>query len=123
MGSELLVLAGAGLVAAWGVAHIVPVKPVVDGFGEISADNRRIVTMGWVAEGLTLLFIGVLCTLLALLGEPGPTRTLAIRACAAMLVVLAGWTAATGARTPVIAMKLCPLVKLTAAVLLLAGSA
>lgn len=122
MGSELLLLTGAGLIAAWGVAHIVPVKAVVAGFGDVSADNRRLVAMGWVAEGLTLLFVGVLCTLVALQLEAGPARTLIARACAALLVALAAWTAATGARTQVIAMKLCPVVKLTSAILLLAGS-
>jgi hypothetical protein len=47
---------------------------------------------------------------------------LAVRACAAMLVALATLSAATGARTSNLPMRLCPLVKLTAAGLLIAGT-
>ena len=39
---------GAGLTALWGIAHLVPTKSVVDGFGDISEDNRHIITMEWI---------------------------------------------------------------------------
>ena len=46
---------------------------VVRSFGNISADNRRIITMEWVAEGLALTFVGALIlivTLAAGLADP-----------------------------------------------------
>jgi len=45
-----------------------------------------------------------------------------VRACAAMLLVTAVWTGITAARTPVLPMKLCPLVKATVAVVFLLAS-
>jgi hypothetical protein len=36
---------GAVLTGLWGVAHLFPTKAVVEGFGDISVDNRRIITM------------------------------------------------------------------------------
>jgi hypothetical protein len=59
---------GAGIITVWGIAHIIPVKSVVKGFGQISQDNRRIITMEWIAEGLTLCFIGVLVLLVTIMG-------------------------------------------------------
>jgi len=32
----------------WGIAHLFPTKSVVEGFGEISDDNKKIVTMEWL---------------------------------------------------------------------------
>jgi hypothetical protein len=53
--AEALVYAAAILVSLWGVAHLVPTRSVVAGFGSISLDSRRVLTMEWMAEGLTML--------------------------------------------------------------------
>lgn len=37
-----------------------PTKIVVDSFGGISENNRRIITMEWIGSGLTLIFLGLL---------------------------------------------------------------
>jgi hypothetical protein len=39
-----------------------------------------------------------------------------------MLLVMAAWTLATGARTAVVMFKICPMIKAGVAALLLAGS-
>ena len=44
MGEALAYLA-VGVTAAWGVAHIMPTGRVVAGFGNLSKDNRLILTM------------------------------------------------------------------------------
>jgi hypothetical protein len=54
------VYAGAFLLVAWGIAHIVPTPSVIRDLGPISAENKRIVVMEWAVEGLTLCFIGSL---------------------------------------------------------------
>lgn len=124
MSGETLLYVGSIMIAVWGVAHIAPTQSVVAGFGDISADNRRIITMEWVAEGLTLCFIGLLTLLVTLLSDPASTcAVLVYRASAVMLLVMAGWTTMTGARTSIVPIKVCPLVKTGVAVLLLAGSA
>lgn len=122
MTSTILLAIGSVIPIVWGVAHIVPTRAVVADFGELSADNRRILVMEWVAEGLALVFLGVLPGLLLLTGSTSGTGLLVIRAVAVMLLVMALWTRVTGARTPSVPMKLCPVVKTIAAACLLAGS-
>ncbi len=61
---QILVYAGSGIIFLWGVGHIIPTRSVVRDFGEISKDNRLIITMEWIAEGMTLCFIGILVAIL-----------------------------------------------------------
>ena len=119
--NEILLHVGSILLILWGVAHIIPTKSVVSGFGAISEDNKRIITMEWIAEGLTLCFIGVL-VLLITIWEENSVSISVYRASAAMLIVMAGLSLLTGARTSIVPMKICPLVKTIVAVLFLLGS-
>jgi hypothetical protein len=118
---NVLIYAGAAIIIVWGIAHIVPVGSVVRGFGPISADNKRIITMEWLAEGLTLIFIGVLALRAASRagydGE-GVARWVIVLS-AVMLLIMAILTRLTGARTKILAMKICPWVKTLAAVMFL----
>jgi hypothetical protein len=115
--------AGSLLVIIWGIAHLVPTRAVVAGFGARSDDNRRILIMEWVAEGLTLVFIGTLVVLVVMRGGAhDPIAILVERAAAVMLLVMAGWTLATGARTAILPNRMCPLVLTTVTILLLVGS-
>ena len=91
---------GATIVVVWRIAHIVPTKAVVRGFGQISPDNRRIITMEWVAEGLALVIIGLITLIVAMSAAPADaTALLVFRLCAAALGVLAIWTLIAGFRT------------------------
>jgi hypothetical protein len=107
---------GAVLIFAWGVGHLVPTRNVVAGFGELSAENSRIITMEWLLEGLTLCFLGVLVALVTMTVGPDEfaTRLVARTACG-MLVVMAVVSLFTGARTSILPMKLCPAIKLVTA--------
>lgn len=119
MADALVYVAGAVLIA-WGTSHIAATRPVVESFGTIGVDNRRILTMEWVAEGITHVTIGLLVVLVAAVeGSDSGTADLVYRVLAAALVVFAGLTAATGSRTPVIWFKVCPFVLSGAAALLL----
>ena len=53
-----LLYLGATILIVWGIAHIIPTRNVVAGFGPLSEDNRINITMEWVAEGLALAFVG-----------------------------------------------------------------
>ena len=66
--SNILLYVGSIVITLWGIAHIIPTRSVVNGFGAISADNKRIITMEWAAEGLALCFIGVLVLFVTALG-------------------------------------------------------
>jgi hypothetical protein len=123
MDSEIVLLLGAGIILLWGIAHILPTRAVLAGFGDLTSDNRKILTMEWVAEGLLMIFLGVLTAVLTLATPAGDgTALLVIRIIGGMLLVLAGWTALTGSRTSIAPIRMCPFVKTAAAVLLFAGT-
>jgi hypothetical protein len=119
---DILLYVGSVIITLWGIAHIVPTKAVISGFGPISQDNKRIITMEWIAEGLTLCFIGLLVLSVTIWGE-GRNQTSAIvyMASAAMLVIMAALTSATGARTSIVPIKICPFVKVAVAILFFLG--
>ena len=119
----LLVSIGSMVITLWGIAHLLPTKSVVSGFGTISGDNRKIITMEWIAEGLTLCFIGLLVILVTLYAGPqNLVSVLVYRVTAWMLVVMAGVSFLTGAKTSITPIKICPLVKSIVAILFFLGS-
>jgi hypothetical protein len=108
----VLLYLGSTVIFVWGIGHIIPTRGVVEDFGEISADNRKIITMEWLIEGLTLCFLGVLVAVSAsVLGPVEHATHLIARLVGGMLLVLATVSFFTGARTSVLPMKLCPFVK------------
>jgi hypothetical protein len=121
--ANILLYAGSIIILAWGIAHIIPARAIIKGFGAISDDNKKIILMEWVAEGLTLCFIGVLVLLINILG--GTTNSVSrivFRISAGMLLIMAIWTTVTGARTPIVPIKICPFVKTFVAILFIVAS-
>ena len=108
----ILLYVGSTVIFLWGIGHLIPTRGVVADFGEISPDNRKIITMEWLIEGLTLCFLGLLVAVVAtVLGPDDIATRLIARLAGAMLLVLATVSLFTGARTSVLPMKLCPFVK------------
>ena len=121
--NETLLYIGSAIIILWGIAHIIPTKSIVKGFGDISEDNKKVLTMELIAEGLTLIFLGVLVLLVTILvGSQGKTAYIVYLACAVMLLIMAILTAMTGARVSTIWYKICPAVKTIVAVLFILGS-
>ena len=124
--SETLAYAAAGIVFLWGVSHIMPTKAVVAGFGDISEDNRQIITMEWVAEGLSFIFVAALIVAVTWSGKtPEAAEDLVYRVSTGFLITIGAWTAVTGARTSgggAIWFKMCPVVMSVASALLIAAS-
>lgn len=120
---EVLIYIGAALAIVWGGSHLVVTRSVVDGFGDISRDNRFIITQEWIAEGIAICFVGLLAVLVtALEGAANPASLIVYRTSAGFLVVIAGLTAVTGARTPILPFKICPFLLTAVAALFLVGS-
>ena len=120
--NDVLLYIGSGIIILWGLAHIIQTKAIVDGFGAISEDNRRIITMELIAEGLTLIFLGVLVILVtSLAGSESYTADIVYLTCAVMLIIMALLTQMTGARVSTIWYKICPYVKTIVAILFLLG--
>ena len=72
--NQVLAYIGAGFVAFWGIAHLFPTKNVVADFGDISEDNRNIITMEWIVEGVALIFIGALVATVTVVDASSPVR-------------------------------------------------
>jgi hypothetical protein len=118
--NNILIYIGSIIIIFWGIAHLIPTKTVIAGYGNISRDNKLILIMEWVAEGLTLIFIGALTLLINVLnGYKNPVSLNVFRISAVILLIMAILTAFTGARTKVVFFKVCPFVKTIVAVLLL----
>ncbi len=79
--------------------------------------------MEWIAEGLTLSFIGSIVFLVTILGGTENLISKAVYlSSAAMLIVLAVLSSLTGARTSIIPMTICPLIKAAVALAFITSS-
>jgi len=106
---------------AWGISHLFPTRSVVKGFGALSEDNRNIITMEWIIEGVALIFVGVL---VAVVTTMDPTATLAIavyNVTSGFLLVLAVISIFTGFRIHFLPFRLCPLIFTASAILITTG--
>jgi len=119
--NQTLLYIGAALTALWGVAHLFPTRSIVKGFGNISLDNRRIITMEWIVEGVALIFIGALVALVTFLDPLAGVSKAVFILSACGLFVLAVISLFTGFRVNFIPFKLCPFIFTASALLILAG--
>lgn len=113
---------GAATVLLWGAAHLVPTRGVVRSFGEISVDNRRILTMEWVTEGVALLFIGTLVAAVTWVDEGSVVSLTVYGLSACVLLALAIVSLFTGFRVSFLPYRLCPAIFSLSAILILMGA-
>jgi len=106
----------------WGIAHLFPTKSVVNGFGDITIDNKRIITMEWIIEGVFLIFIGLLCAGLTLLDQSNIISFYVFIYSSVFLFILAIISLFTGFRVNFLPYKLCPFIFSFSAVLLIIGA-
>jgi len=122
--SSVLAYVAAAWVGLWGLAHSIPTRQVLAGFDPVTQDNRRVILQEWLAEAFAMWGIAaVLIIVTAVGGSEAAVSAWIYRAVAGLLVALAVLTALTGARTPVVWFKICPIVLTGAAALLLVASA
>jgi hypothetical protein len=95
---------------------------VVAGFGELSADNRRIITMEWLVEGVALLALGALTAAVTVAGPGGAAASAAYAVAVATLLVLTVVSLFTGFRIAFLPFRLCPLIFAASAVLIALGA-
>ncbi len=105
----VLRVVGVVVLLLWGVAHILPLRSIVRGFGEVSASNRRIVVGLWLFEAMGLVFLAALVGLITYYGAFGDTlETTLVNAAVGFLYASALLGALTKARTASVPMRLCP---------------
>ncbi len=112
---------GSGLTVIWGIAHLFPTKSVVQGFGEITIDNKRIITMEWINEGLALIFIGALVATVTVVDPSNVVSTAVYFISVIMLLVMALLSLFTGFKIRFLPFKLCPFIFSASAVFILIG--
>jgi hypothetical protein len=123
MTNIVLVIIGAILTLIWGITHLFPTKNVVRDFGEISQDNKYIITMEWIIEGMSLIFISLLVLLITFLGGIDNLVTIYVNVISSiMLFALAVVSLFTGFKVNFIVYKLCPIIFSISGVLILLGS-
>jgi hypothetical protein len=120
--NQILLYLGAFLTLAWGVTHLFPTRSVVKGFGEISQDNRHIITMEWIVEGVCLIFIGLLVAAVTTVDRTGTVSRAVYWIAFAELNVLSIVSLFTGFKVNFPPFKLCPVIFTTSSILILLGS-
>ena len=121
MPNQILFYIGSALTMIWGIAHLFPTKSVVYGFGDISNDNKRIITMEWIIEGVFLIFIGLLCGSITYLDHLNIISIFVFKFSSAFLLILAIISLFTGFRVKFLPYKLCPVIFSLSAILFIMG--
>ena len=118
----ILLYLGSGLTILWGISHLIPTKNVVNDFGDISLDNRHIITMEWIVEGISLIFIGILVTVVTVI-NPNTLVSNAVYIVSGIgLLGLAIVALFTGFKVNFFPFKLCPFILTISAVLIILGA-
>ena len=121
MQNHMLLYIGSVLTIIWGIAHLFPTKSVVQGFSDISIDNRRIITMEWITEGVALIFIGALVGAVTVVDPNHEVSTAVYTISVIGLVVLAVVSLFTGFRISFLPFRLCPFIFTLSAALIYFG--
>ncbi len=119
--NQITLYTGAALLIFWGIAHLFPTANVVRNFGEISKDNKNIITMEWIIEGIALVFIGVLVVTVTFIDPINLVSKAVYWLAFGTLNVLSIISLFTGFKVNFIPFKLCPVIFTGASFLILWG--
>jgi hypothetical protein len=121
MNATFLLYLAAFLTTLWGVAHLFPTRNVVKGFGDISLDNQRVITMEWINEGATLIFIGVLTAAVTIVDPASLVARTVYWLAIIMLNTLSIISLFTGFKVNFLPYRLCPIIFTGSSILILLG--
>lgn len=119
--AKSLIYVGAVLPLLWGISHLFPTKSIVKGFGDISEDNKNIITMEWIIEGIALIFVGMLVAVVTFIDPVSTISKATYITVSCFLLVLAVVSLFTGFRVNYIVFKFCPVIFASSAVLISIG--
>ena len=119
--NQILLYLGSILTALWGITHLFPTKSIAKGFGDISLDNRRIIIMEWIIEGVSLIFIGVVVATVTYLDRTNTVSRAIYWLSFIMLNVLSMISLFTGFKVAFLPFKLCPIIFTGSSIMLLIG--
>lgn len=110
MPSSFLLYTAAILCALWGLAHLAATGGVVSSFGAISLDNKRVIAMEWIVEGVALITIGAFVAVATALDMASPVSVGVFSVAILALLALALVSLFTGFRIAFLPYKLCPFI-------------
>ena len=110
------------MTASWGIAHLFATKGVVAGFGALTPDNQRIITMEWIIEGVALLSTAAFVTAATLIEPKGVVSSAVYGIAIGTLIVLAIVSFFTGFRIAFLPFRLCPFIFGASALLIAWGA-
>ena len=122
MNGSIFMYAASLVLFGWGIAHLFPTSKVVQGFGEISIENKRIITMEWIIEGVALIFVGTLVAVTTILDPTSILGRTIYSSCIVMLNALSVISMFTGSRNSHIAFRMCPVIFTGSSILIAVGS-
>ena len=120
--NQVVLYVASAMTGLWGVAHLFATKGVVAGFGDLSADNRRIITMEWIVEGVALISTAALVAVVTAIPRQAAVASAAYAVAAGTLVVLAIVSLFTGFRVAFLPFRLCPVIFGISAALIVWGA-
>ena len=119
--NQTLIYVGSAFILIWGVSHLFPTRSVVSGFGEISVDNKRIITMEWIIEGVALIYIGSINAIVTAIDHTNSISLVIYLSSVVVLIVLAVVSLFTGFKINFLPFRLCPVIFTISAVLIFLG--
>jgi hypothetical protein len=120
---SILLFIGSATAIIWGIAHLFPTKSVIKGFGNISDDNKNILSMEWVTEGFSLIFTGILVLSITLIGDHENIISGIVYVTSSFfLFSMAILSFLTGFKVNFLPYRLCPLIFFISGILILIGS-
>jgi hypothetical protein len=119
--NHILLYLGSTMPLFWGTSHLLATRPVVRGFGDISLDNRRIIAMEWIVEGVALIFIGVLTASVTCADRTSVVSTVVYWLSFGVLNTLSVVSLFTGFRIRFLPFKLCPFLFISSSLLIILG--
>lgn len=119
--NEILLYLAASMTALWGIAHLFATRGVVAGFGELTPDNRRIITMEWIVEGVALISTAAFVFAATAISREAAVSSAIYAVAIATLLVLAGVSLFTGFRIAFLPFRLCPVIFTASAILIACG--
>ena len=122
MGNQVLLYLGSAFPLFWGIAHLFPTGSVVKGFGDISPDNKRIITMEWIIEGVSLIFIGAIVASVTYIDYTSVISKTIYWISFGMLNTFSIVSLLTGFKISFLPFKLCPVIFTISSILILLGS-
>ncbi len=121
---KIFVMIGGLSAFLWGASHLIPASAVANGvYGTLSANNKNIILMEWINEGFTLIFIGLLVFITAVINkENNKTSKLIYISSSIMLFSMAILSLFTGYNIDFLPFKLCPYIFSVSGVLIIQGA-